>query len=199
MLNKEKVRNVVHTAGDPVLKAVARPVTAVTPEIIALAERMLMAMRAFDGIGLAAPQAGESLRMVVLDIPMDSMSDNPTPGELQLLPRMPLTVINPEILSVSGEETEYTEGCLSVPDIFAPVIRPERVLFRASTLNGEVIECECGGLLGRCIQHELDHLDGTLFIDRLTPAAALKIEKPLRQLLRYGEKHKYLRVKVNNR
>lgn len=193
---KAKSRHVVHTAGDPVLKAVAKPVAAVTPEILALAERMLQATRVFDGIGLAAPQAGESLRMVVFDVPMDSMGENPTPGELQLLPRMPLIVINPEILSTSGNLTEYTEGCLSVPDIFAPVIRPERVLFRATTLQGEVIECECGGLLGRCIQHELDHLDGKLFTDRLTPADAQKIEKPLRQLVRYGEKHKFLRVKV---
>ena len=193
---KAKSRHVVHTAGDPVLKAVAKPVAAVTPEILALAERMLQATRVFDGIGLAAPQAGESLRMVVFDVPMDSMGENPTPGELQLLPRMPLIVINPEILSTSGNLTEYTEGCLSVPDIFAPVIRPERVHFRATTLQGEVIECECGGLLGRCIQHELDHLDGKLFTDRLTPADAQKIEKPLRQLVRYGEKHKFLRVKV---
>ncbi len=196
MMFKAKSRHVVHTAGDPVLKAVAKPVAAVTPEILALAERMLQATRIFDGIGLAAPQAGESLRMVVFDVPMDSMGENPTPGELQLLPRMPLIVINPEILSTSGNLTEYTEGCLSVPDIFAPVIRPERVLFRATTLQGEVIECECGGLLGRCIQHELDHLDGKLFTDRLTPADAQKIEKPLRQLVRYGEKHKFLRVKV---
>ena len=196
MMFKAKSRHVVHTAGDPVLKAVAKPVAAVTPEILALAERMLQATRVFDGIGLAAPQAGESLRMVVFDVPMDSMGENPTPGELQLLPRMPLIVINPEILSTSGDLTEYTEGCLSVPDIFAPVIRPERVLFRATTLQGEVIECECGGLLGRCIQHELDHLDGKLFTDRLTPADAQKIEKPLRQLVRYGEKHKFLRVKV---
>lgn len=196
MMFKAKSRHVVHTAGDPVLKAVAKPVAAVTPEILALAERMLQATRFFDGIGLAAPQAGESLRMVVFDVPMDSMGENPTPGELQLLPRMPLIVINPEILSTSGNLTEYTEGCLSVPDIFAPVIRPERVLFRATTLQGEVIECECGGLLGRCIQHELDHLDGKLFTDRLTPADAQKIEKPLRQLVRYGEKHKFLRVKV---
>lgn len=196
MMFKAKSRHVVHTAGDPVLKAVAKPVAAVTPEILALAERMLQATRVFDGIGLAAPQAGESLRMVVFDVPMDSMGENPTPGELQLLPRMPLIVINPEILSTSGNLTEYTEGCLSVPDIFAPVIRPERVLFRATTLQGEVIECECGGLLGRCIQHELDHLDGKLFTDRLTPADAQKIEKTLRQLVRYGEKHKFLRVKV---
>lgn len=196
MMFKAKSRHVVHTAGDPVLKAVAKPVAAVTPEILALAERMLQATRVFDGIGLAAPQAGESLRMVVFDVPMDSMGENPTPGELQLLPRMPLIVINPEILSTSGNLTEYTEGCLSVPDIFAPVIRPERVLFRATTLQGEVIECECGGLLGRCIQHELDHLDGKLFTDRLTPADAQKIEKSLRQLVRYGEKHKFLRVKV---
>jgi peptide deformylase len=196
MLFKGKTRHVVHTAGDPVLKATAKPVSAVTPEIRALAERMFQAMQVFDGIGLAAPQAGESLRMVVFDIPADSMSNPPTPGEMMLLPRMPLTVINPEILSTSGEYSEYTEGCLSVPEIFAPVIRPNKVVFRAATLDGEIIECECGGLLGRCIQHELDHLDGKLFTDRLSPEEAQKIERSLRQLVRYGEKHKYLRVKV---
>ena len=196
MLFHGKTRHVVHTAGDPVLKETAKPVSAVTPEIRALAERMFQAMQVFDGIGLAAPQAGESLRMVVFDVPADSMSNPPTPGEMLLLPRMPLTVINPEILSASGEYSEYTEGCLSVPDIFAPVIRPDKVVFRASTLDGEIIECECGGLLGRCIQHELDHLDGKLFTDRLSPEEARKIERSLRQLVRYGEKHKYLRVKV---
>lgn len=196
MLFKTKTRYVVHTAGDPVLKAVAEPVMTVTPQIRELAERMRGAMCAFDGIGLAAPQVGVSLRMVVFGIPMDSMSEVPSVGEQMLLPRMPLTVINPEIVSTGSEYSEYDEGCLSVPDIFAPVVRPRTVVFRAATLEGEMIECECGGLLARCIQHELDHLDGFLFTDRLAPEAARTVERELRQLVRYGERHKFHRVKV---
>ena len=166
MLFRNKKRYVVHTAGDPVLKAKARPVEAVTPEIRELACNMQEALRVFSGVGIAAPQVGESLRLVVFDIPVDSMGENPTVGEQLLLPRMPLTVINPEIVASSDVLCESDEGCLSVPDIWAPVVRPATVVFRATTLDGEVIECECGGLLGRCIQHELDHLDGILYIDR---------------------------------
>ena len=101
MLFRNKKRYVVHTAGDPVLKAKARPVEAVTPEIRELACNMQEALRVFSGVGIAAPQVGESLRLVVFDIPVDSMGENPTVGEQLLLPRMPLTVINPEIVASS--------------------------------------------------------------------------------------------------
>lgn len=196
MLFRNKKRYVVHTAGDPVLKAKARPVEAVTPEIRELACNMQEALRVFSGVGIAAPQVGESLRLVVFDIPVDSMGESPTVGEQLLLPRMPLTVINPEIVASSDVLCESDEGCLSVPDIWAPVVRPATVVFRATTLDGEVIECECGGLLARCIQHELDHLDGVLFVDRVSPEAARTIERDLKQLIRYGEKHHFHRIKV---
>ena len=196
MFFKNKTRYVVHTIGDPVLREVAAPVERVTPEIRQLAENMIGAMDAFDGIGLAAPQAGQSLRLVVFNVPAESMEENPTVGERLLLPRMPLAVINPEIVATSDVSGIRDEGCLSLPEIFAPVERPLSVVFRATTLDGETIECECGGLLGRCIQHELDHLDGKLFVDRVAPEAARVIERDLKQLIRYGERHHFHRVKV---
>lgn len=196
MFFKNKKRYVVHTVGDPVLREKAKPVAAVTPEIRQLAASMIESMQAFEGIGLAAPQAGESLRLVVFDVPLESMGDTPSTGERLLLPKMPLAVVNPEIVASSENLTSHDEGCLSLPDLFAPVVRPASVVFRAQTLDGEWIECECGGLLGRCIQHELDHLDGTLFIDRLTPETARTVERELKQLIRFGERHHFHRVKV---
>lgn len=196
MFFKNKKRYVVHTVGDPVLREKAKPVAAVTPEIRQLAASMIESMQAFEGIGLAAPQAGESLRLVVFDVTLESMGDTPSTGERLLLPKMPLAVVNPEIVASSEDLTSHDEGCLSLPDLFAPVVRPASVVFRAQTLDGEWIECECGGLLGRCIQHELDHLDGTLFIDRLTPEAARTVERELKQLIRFGERHHFHRVKV---
>ena len=181
----------VFTAGAGVLKQVAKPVVAVTDEIRELAAEMLGALRVFNGIGLAAPQYGKSLRMVVFEVPADS--DTGTPGERLLLPKMPLTVINPEIVAASQEQCEREEGCLSVPDIFAPVVRASRVVFRAQTLDGEFFEVECGGLLGRCIQHELDHLDGKLFTDRLTPAAMRQVRGDLERLYRIGQSNNYRR------
>ena len=165
MFGKNKKESfIVYTAGAAVLKEIARPVTVVSDEIRQLASDMLKAMRVFNGIGLAAPQYGKSLRLVVIDVPGGNESGSP--GEAMLLPRMPLTLINPEIVFASGDCDEKDEGCLSVPGLYAPVCRPSRVVLRSQLLDGEFIEIECGGLLGRCIQHELDHLDGILFFDK---------------------------------
>lgn len=196
MLFRNKKRYVVHTMGDPVLRAVAQPVGAVTPEHRQLAEKMIEVVQAFEGVGLAAPQVGESIRMVAFNLPLESMSDVPSVGEEKLLPKMPFVVINPEIISVSPDTEMRDEGCLSLPDVWVPVERPARVFFRAATIDGELIECECGGLLGRCIQHELDHLDGKLFVDRVEPAELAKVEREMRQMQRYGEKHHFHRIKV---
>ena len=114
--------------------------------------------------------------------------------EQLLLPRMPFVAVNPEIVATSDSTAEHDEGCLSLPDLYAPVVRPEKVVFRTATLDGEMIECECGGLLGRCIQHELDHLDGKLFIDRVAPEELRKVDRQLKQLIRHGEQHHYQRV-----
>ena len=196
MLFRNKKRYGVHTMGDPVLREVARPVGAVTPELRQLALKMIEVVQAFEGVGLAAPQIGESVRMVAFNLPMESMSDMPSPGEEKLLPKMPFVVVNPEIISASPDTETRDEGCLSLPDVWAPVERPSRVFFRAVTVDGELIECECGGLLGRCIQHELDHLDGKLFVDRVEPMELSKVERELRQMQRYGEKHHFHRIKV---
>ena len=139
MLFGTKKRYVVQTLGSEVLRRKADPIPAVTPEIVELAAYMLEALRRFDGIGIAAPQVGRSLRLVVLAVPPESISDPPSPGERELLPRMPLILVNPEIVERFGEPVARDEGCLSVPEIFAPVVRPERVILRAQTLEGEVI------------------------------------------------------------
>lgn len=194
MLFKNKKESfVVYTAGAAVLKEIASPVVSVNQEIRDLAEEMIKAMRFFDGIGLAAPQYGKSLRLVVFDVPKQNSTG--TPGEEYLLPKMPLAVINPEIIARSAQVTEREEGCLSVPGIYAPVVRPSSVVFRAQTLDGEFLEFECGGLLGRCIQHELDHLDGFLFTDRLSPDAERAIRGDLNRLKSAGQNRNYRRIK----
>ena len=184
----------VRTLGDRTLRKTADPVSVVDAEIRALAEDMIRAMRAYDGIGIAAPQVGVPLRLVVFDVPTpEDTAESLSPGEAALLPRMPLAVVNPEILERSDDLSEYDEGCLSVPGIFAPVVRPRRVVFRAALLDGTVVEYACGGLLGRCVQHELDHLDGILFTDRVAPDEQLKILPKLEQLKEYGSKPNYRR------
>lgn len=195
MLFDSKRRITLRTLGDKVLGQVAEPVLNIDAEIVQLAREMLEATVVFNGIGLAAPQYGVSKRVVVLDVPAESMSENPSPGEEQLLPRMPLVLINPEIISRSDNTSVHDEGCLSVPDIYAPVERPEKVVLRSMTLDGSMIEAECGGLLGRCIQHELDHLEGKCFTDRLSPEAAREVAGEIKRLLRYGEKKSFMRTK----
>ncbi len=192
-LKKQKTSSVVYTVGAAVLKKIAEPIAVVTPEIRQLASEMMQAMRYFNGIGLAAPQYGRSLRLVVFDVPAERSTG--TVGEEILLPRMPLAVINPEIVMRSSNLVEGEEGCLSVPGIYAPVVRPETVVFRAQTLDGEFFEYECGGLLGRCIQHELDHLDGFLFTDRLAPDAERRVRGDINRLKSAGQSCNYRRFK----
>ncbi|MBO5899225.1 MAG: peptide deformylase, partial [Lentisphaeria bacterium] len=102
-------------------------------------------------------------------------------------------LVNPRIIGRSDSVCERDEGCLSVPGIYAPVVRSERVVLQSELLDGSVIEYECGGLLGRCIQHELDHLDGFLFTDRLAPEEYRFIERQLESLERAGKKTNYIR------
>ncbi|MBR2509259.1 MAG: peptide deformylase [Lentisphaeria bacterium] len=179
--------------GHDVLKQVAEPVSTIDAEIIQLASDMTVMMDKYDGIGLAAPQIGVSKRIVILGVPDSPESRTGTPGEELLLPMMPMAIINPEITAVSDATIKCDEGCLSVPDIFGPVERPARVVLRATLLDGSTIECECGGLLARCIQHELDHLDGYCFVDRMTDAARNNVGFKLFRLEKYGKKHNFER------
>ena len=145
----------VLTYPNPVLKKKADPVTEVTPEIRILAADMLETMYEYEGIGLAAPQVGELIRMITVDVSGPDAREDPR------------VFINPE-LELAGEEIESDEGCLSVEDYRAPVIRAEKVKLKAIDLDGNPIELEAEGLFAVCLQHECDHLDGRLFIDRIS-------------------------------
>jgi peptide deformylase len=142
---------------------------AVTPDIRNLIADMLETMRAHKGVGLAAQQVGVPLQLTVLDV--RGVTDRPSSIELNGLPAdpgefMPLVLINPE-LKPAGDPVAGPEGCLSFPEIYAEILRPEAVDVRALDEDGKQIEFRCGGLLARAIQHETDHLHGILFIDRM--------------------------------
>jgi peptide deformylase len=144
------------TAPDPRLKITARKVKCVDDEVRRLMDDMLETMYAAPGIGLAAPQVGEAKRVLVLDVA--GRDQDPAP----------LRVANPEIVWASEETVASEEGCLSVPDHYADVERPARVRVRYLDYENEIREIEADGTLATCLQHEMDHLDGTLFIDRLS-------------------------------
>lgn len=143
-------------APDPRLKKKAKPVEAVDDRIVKLTGDMLETMYAAPGIGLAAPQVGILERVVVIDV---AGKDEPP---------QPLRMINPEILSRSQETAAYEEGCLSLPEQYAEVVRPKSVRVRFLDETGAEREMDADGLLATCIQHEIDHLDGTLFVDHLS-------------------------------
>jgi peptide deformylase len=141
----------------PILRAKARAVAEGDGERVrALAPRMLATMYKAPGIGLAAPQVGEPLRLVVIDLQRD---DKPEP----------MVLVNPEIVAESDERAVREEGCLSIPGQYADVERPARVKVRYRTLDGTKVEMEADDLLATCLQHEIDHLDGVMFTDRLSP------------------------------
>jgi peptide deformylase len=155
------------TAPDPRLKVKARPVTAVDAKVRQLMDDMLETMYDAIGIGLAAPQVGESSRVIVVDTARE--------GEKP----QPLQLANPEILWLSPELMTCSEGCLSLPEQYAEVTRPAKVRLRYLDYENEIREMEASGLLATCLQHEMEHLDGILFVDHLS---ALKRGMILRKL-----------------
>ena len=166
----------VKTYGNPVLREKSEEVKEVTPEIRALIKDMIQCMYDENGIGLAAPQIGKNLRMFVIDTRIDEDEIYATPGEAMLSPRMPLAIINPQIISTSGSDKPFVEGCLSIPGVNATVIRPEIIRLKGMTEDGQIFDLECGGLLSRCAQHEIDHLNGVLFTD-IAEAEEVELEK----------------------
>ena len=144
------------TAPDPRLKIKARPVPAVDDKVRRLMDDMLDTMYRAIGIGLAAPQVGQSSRVIVLDVARD--------GEKP----QPLQLANPEILWRSPELTTGNEGCLSLPEHYAEVTRPAKIRLRYLDYQNEIREIEASGLLAMCLQHEIDHLDGVLFVDHIS-------------------------------
>lgn len=157
---------------DPRLRQVSTPVAEVTDEIRALIADMFETMYAAPGIGLAAVQVGVPKRLLVIDLQEPEEED----GEPVRDPRV---FINPEILACSDQEVPYTEGCLSVPDQYADVDRPDRIRARWLDAQGVAHEEEIDGMLAVCLQHEMDHLEGVLFIDHLS---RLKREMILRKI-----------------
>lgn len=151
---------------DPRLRAKAKPVAADNARIADLSARMLATMYKAPGIGLAAPQVGELLRLVVLDLHEDDVL-------------APLVLVNPQVVAESAELAVREEGCLSLPGQYADVTRPARVKVRYQDLTGAKREIEGDGLLAACLQHEIDHLDGVLFVDHIS---ALKRNMLLRKL-----------------
>ena len=158
---------------DPRLKKVCAPVAAVTPELGALAEDMLHTMYDAPGIGLAAPQIGQMWRLFVMDCVKES----------DAAPR-PMVLINPEITWSSEETSTYEEGCLSIPEQYADVTRPATVRMAWLGLDAKRHEEEFTGLWATCAQHELDHLNGRLFIDYLGPIRRQMITRKMEKLKR---------------
>ena len=144
----------IREEGDEILKKVSKPVDEVNEKIRILAQDMLETMHKFNGVGLAAVQVGILKRVVVIHTDYEKEE--------------PIILINPEIIKQKGEQT-VEEGCLSFPNKFAKVVRPETIIIKALDENGEEIEIKGKGLLAQAISHEIDHLNGEVFIDKILP------------------------------
>jgi peptide deformylase len=155
---------------DSMLRKVSAPIGDITPEIRKLAEDMLETMYDAPGIGLAAIQIGEPVRLVTLDV-----SKKAEEGEEQA--REPMVFVNPEVTWRSEELSSYEEGCLSIPEYYEEVERPARVKVSYRDLDGKTQEIEADGLLATCLQHEIDHLNGVLFIDYLSRLKRERVTK----------------------
>ena len=157
---------------DPRLKKLCDPVAEITPEIAQLAEDMLETMYDAPGVGLAAPQIGVTKRVIVLDCSKEQDA------------RRPLAMVNPEVIWESEDQSRYEEGCLSIPEQYAEVARPAEVRVRWLGLDGVEQEEQFAGLWATCVQHEIDHLNGKLFIDFLGPLKRQMITRKMEKLKR---------------
>jgi len=171
--------------GESVLHQKGETVQYFDNELTQLSKDMLEAMHQVQGIGLAAQQVGKALRFCVIDVP--DHPDYPMACILDGKPLspsliMPLSLANPEVSALPSDEYYYEEGCLSFPEIRGDVARPERILVRYQDLDGTQHELECDGLLARCIQHEADHLDGILFIERMEKKVYAEIKSEVKAL-----------------
>ncbi|MBW2324741.1 MAG: peptide deformylase [Deltaproteobacteria bacterium] len=159
------------TYPDPFLKKEAGPIETVDEQIVTLANDMLETMYNAPGVGLAAPQVGEDKRLVVIDVNQKEGGQDP------------LVLINPEVVDSDGEVV-YEEGCLSVPDCLADIKRAERVRVRGLDLEGNPVDIEADDLLAIALQHEIDHLNGVLIIDRISPLKRELYRRKVRKALK---------------
>jgi peptide deformylase len=170
--------------GHPTLRERGLRIKQFGPEIRQLVSDMFETMYDSKGVGLAAQQVGKALQLTVIDV--CGITDRPSTLELDGQPAdvdafMPLVLINPKITPL-GERVTGPEGCLSFPEMYADITRPEKVDVRALNANGEPISFRAGGLLARAVQHEVDHLNGVLFIDRMTPETRAELRADIDDL-----------------
>jgi peptide deformylase len=158
---------------DPRLRLKSAPVDKIDDEVRRLADDMLETMYDAPGVGLAAIQIGEPRRLVTIDTAKKDEE------------RRPVVLVNPEIVWASEETSAYEEGCLSIPEYYEEVERPARVKFRYTDLDGKAVEVEADGLLATVVQHEIDHLDGVLFIDHLS---RLKRERVVKKFVKAAKR-----------
>src|SRR6266566_8632550 len=170
--------------GTPILRKPGDRIAEVTPTIKKLISDMFETMYAHKGVGLAAQQVGLALQLTIIDV--RGVTDRPSSLELNGQPAdvhefMPLVLMNPEIKPL-GQPVAGPEGCLSFPEIFAEITRPDVIDVQAMNQDGKQIEFRCGGLLARAVQHETDHLHGILFIDRMTKETKEELRPMLEEL-----------------
>jgi peptide deformylase len=170
--------------GDPILRTKGKRIASIDNQIRELAANMIETMHLANGIGLAAQQVGEALQLTVVDVSRaeDQESTMKLNGaEVDPKASMPLLLLNPDL--TLGKETDLAiEGCLSFPEITADIRRAISVVVRAQTLEGAAVEIEASGLLGRALQHEVDHLNGILFIDRMSAATKVALRSRLKRM-----------------
>ena len=164
---------------DKQLRLVSKPIEKVTTEIRKLAEDMFETMYAAPGIGLAAIQVAQPVRLITMDLAKKNENGEVNP--------QPQVFINPEILSASEETSVYEEGCLSIPEFYEEVERPARVRVRFTDLDGKLHEEDAEGLFATCIQHEIDHLNGVLFIDYLSKLKRDRVQKKFSKAAKRAE------------
>jgi len=171
--------------GDPILRKKGSKVEDFDESLLKFSKEMLVLMHESEGIGLAAQQVGEAIQFCVVEVPehpdypMTCIFDGKALSPSLV---MPMSLANPKVKVLPSDEYYYEEGCLSFPGINADVARPERILITYQDLDGVEHTLECDGLLARCIQHEVDHLNGVLFIDRMEKQTYAGIKKEVQEL-----------------
>ncbi len=181
--------------GDPILRVKGKRIEKIDDHIRELAANMIETMHAANGVGLAAQQVGEALQLTVLDV--SQVEDRPSTMKLNgedVDPKaaMPIVLINPEI-EIGGATETGTEGCLSFPEITGQIERAKSIMARAQTVEGDTMTIQASGLLARAIQHEVDHLNGILFIDRMNSAAKAALSSRLKRLQKETKRGKRIR------
>ena len=171
----------LHYYGDPILRTPAARIASITPEIRQLANDMIATMRASEGVGLAAQQIGQALAICTIEVPVEYDTDE---DGVRLHPNlaMPLVLVNPEIVESSKKTDPHDEGCLSFPDIRGSIQRPREITLSYQDLQGQPHTVALREFTARVVQHEVDHLNGVLFIDHMSVPKRLVLKKKLQRL-----------------